>query len=381
MKSRLGCGQCKRSRIKCDETPPRCGHCTRKGLECDYKDFKPVCGQVELLTPASFQRLQASPVPITPPSDAILCSVPDYPEDSLSFSSKDLGLMHCYTLYTAPTLGIIDDEEYHVIYRDKVPRLAGGYPFLMHAVLAIAAAHIAISEPAQSIRHFKFARHHYSRALIMFTASSESIGPLPAEVLFTFCNLVMLISVGLESGDPLDGCSPVQGFANVLNVIRGAIDVLAPVEEELHASPVAGLLRHKMKRDVHPVPHKLTESLNRLHELNGLQSRFSNPADVAILEDAIVKLRQFYTLVHPRPATWAHILKWPTSLSSGFFKLLEQHNAAALAVFSFWIVPVHHGPTRWFIGRWAEQAMLAISKRLQGSVWSQAIEWPLAQFG
>ncbi|KAK7948255.1 uncharacterized protein PG986_009141 [Apiospora aurea] len=47
-KSRRGCYNCKRRRIKCQETYPSCGHCTKAGLNCEYPavpqiTHQPVC--------------------------------------------------------------------------------------------------------------------------------------------------------------------------------------------------------------------------------------------------------------------------------------------------------------------------------------------------
>lgn len=35
-KSRRGCFNCKRRRIKCSETHPECNHCIKAGLHCEY---------------------------------------------------------------------------------------------------------------------------------------------------------------------------------------------------------------------------------------------------------------------------------------------------------------------------------------------------------
>lgn len=35
-KSRRGCFNCKRRRIKCNEKHPECNHCVKAGLQCDY---------------------------------------------------------------------------------------------------------------------------------------------------------------------------------------------------------------------------------------------------------------------------------------------------------------------------------------------------------
>ncbi|KAL1978153.1 hypothetical protein VTN31DRAFT_1012 [Thermomyces dupontii] len=36
-KSRLGCGNCKRRRVKCDETQPHCERCRKYGITCDFE--------------------------------------------------------------------------------------------------------------------------------------------------------------------------------------------------------------------------------------------------------------------------------------------------------------------------------------------------------
>ena len=45
-KSRRGCYNCKRRRIKCQETRPACGHCTKTGLKCEYPSAPQITHQV-----------------------------------------------------------------------------------------------------------------------------------------------------------------------------------------------------------------------------------------------------------------------------------------------------------------------------------------------
>lgn len=52
-KSRRGCFNCKRRRIKCNERRPECQHCVKAGLQCDYP--------ANIIQVA--QRLTASPHP------------------------------------------------------------------------------------------------------------------------------------------------------------------------------------------------------------------------------------------------------------------------------------------------------------------------------
>ncbi|KAL2753688.1 hypothetical protein ACRALDRAFT_1077366 [Sodiomyces alcalophilus JCM 7366] len=47
-KSRRGCYNCKRRRIKCQETRPACGHCIKTGLQCEYPSLVQIVHQVRL---------------------------------------------------------------------------------------------------------------------------------------------------------------------------------------------------------------------------------------------------------------------------------------------------------------------------------------------
>ena len=56
-KSRRGCLQCKRRKVKCQETLPECDHCRRIGLACEYP---PIPGNQQL-TPAPANALNSTP--------------------------------------------------------------------------------------------------------------------------------------------------------------------------------------------------------------------------------------------------------------------------------------------------------------------------------
>ncbi|KID83901.1 C6 transcription factor [Metarhizium guizhouense ARSEF 977] len=61
-KSRRGCYNCKRRRIKCQETRPACGHCVKTGLKCEYPSLPQITYQL-----AGHAILPALPHPVLPP--------------------------------------------------------------------------------------------------------------------------------------------------------------------------------------------------------------------------------------------------------------------------------------------------------------------------
>ncbi|KAI1167187.1 C6 zinc finger protein [Nemania serpens] len=66
-KSRRGCYNCKRRRIKCQETRPSCGHCTKTGLKCEYPLVSQIVHQHEYLMHAILG-LAASDLMVRDPS-------------------------------------------------------------------------------------------------------------------------------------------------------------------------------------------------------------------------------------------------------------------------------------------------------------------------
>lgn len=87
-KSRNGCFNCKRRKVKCPETLPACSNCMRNGLACEYPAMPPKAGPL-LLSPT----LQSTPT---------------------VFSMDDLRFFHHFMFKAYPPLPILGDH----IWRD-----------------------------------------------------------------------------------------------------------------------------------------------------------------------------------------------------------------------------------------------------------------------
>lgn len=88
-KSRRGCLQCKRRRVKCPETLPECCNCTRIGLVCEYPSTR--------TSPASWLAAISSP-------SAPLQSTPTM------FTADDMRFFHHFLLHAYPPLPILGDD-------------------------------------------------------------------------------------------------------------------------------------------------------------------------------------------------------------------------------------------------------------------------------
>ncbi|EJT69375.1 hypothetical protein GGTG_12994 [Gaeumannomyces tritici R3-111a-1] len=112
-KSRRGCFNCKRRRIKCQENRPACGHCVKTGLKCEY----PAAALVVVHQP----RHQA-PV----------------------FTLQDMRFFQHFLLRCYPHQPLNNDA----VWTHEVPCLSQEHDYLMHAVLGLAASDLAQDDPS-----------------------------------------------------------------------------------------------------------------------------------------------------------------------------------------------------------------------------------------
>lgn len=97
-KSRRGCFNCKRRKVKCPETLPECANCVRFGLPCEYPDARPRALQ---LAPSSSP--PGSWLSSVPPPSAPLRSSPTL------FTPDDMRFFHHFLVTAYPPLPILDD--------------------------------------------------------------------------------------------------------------------------------------------------------------------------------------------------------------------------------------------------------------------------------
>ncbi len=93
-KSRRGCLNCKRRKVKCPETLPACSNCTRIGLSCEYPH----------VTGPSLPASSASSLFFLAPPSAPLQSTPTL------FNSMDMRFFHHFLLTAYPPLPIQGDD-------------------------------------------------------------------------------------------------------------------------------------------------------------------------------------------------------------------------------------------------------------------------------
>ncbi|KAL8366112.1 hypothetical protein RB595_004743 [Gaeumannomyces hyphopodioides] len=110
-KSRRGCFNCKRRRIKCQENRPACGHCVKTGLGCEYP---------------------AAPLAVRQPQQQMPV-----------FTLRDMRCFQHFLFSCYPHQPLNNDA----IWTHEIPCLSQEYDYLMHAILGLAASDLAKDDP------------------------------------------------------------------------------------------------------------------------------------------------------------------------------------------------------------------------------------------
>ncbi|KAK9441958.1 C6 zinc finger protein [Metarhizium brunneum] len=178
-KSRRGCYNCKRRRIKCQETRPACGHCVKTGLKCEYPSMPQITHQPHHQVPL--------------------------------FSLQDMRFFQHFLTQCYPHHPLKQEE----IWTHEIPCIAHNHEFLMHAILGFAASELVPTDSSfvqaamnHRIKAIKAIKKRLSESARAQTSYEE------ANALVATCFALTFQSVCLE-----------DGLAEYMTFIRGILIV------------------------------------------------------------------------------------------------------------------------------------------------------------
>ncbi|KAM3084367.1 hypothetical protein ACMFMG_001527 [Clarireedia jacksonii] len=122
-KSRQGCRNCKKARIKCKENRPVCEFCQNRGLKCEWPDFQ--------MTPFTGIKRRVE-IP------AVTAIVSKTLHDGPVFNMIDFRLFHHFIQVAYPHHPIGNDS----VWTHEIPSIASNYDFLLCSMLALSASNL-----------------------------------------------------------------------------------------------------------------------------------------------------------------------------------------------------------------------------------------------
>ncbi|OJJ08665.1 hypothetical protein ASPVEDRAFT_66554 [Aspergillus versicolor CBS 583.65] len=366
-KSRHGCLECKRRRVKCDESRPVCANCARRQTECEYDSSGPLRWMTD--------EPSRSPRPLSDRQQA-----PPSPDFSLlgQFRSTasanngdaslpplnicDLELMlhwvnETHTIFTR-------SQQTEAIWRTHVPAEALAYPFLMHGILALSALHIActrspviLGDTAQR-DYLQIAISHQDQALALFREQLGDINSHNGKAMFAFASITVLYAFGFpRTPDP--GATAVGDLVQAFVLARGVQQVLSRAMSTIFDDQVWAPIREV--NDYEPIlPGEAQAAVEQLHKANETCTR-QDPIlhDSFLYQEAIDHLAELMAAVHAGLG-FALACRWVIKLQSAFLDRLRDRRPLALAILAYFCALLPQYQDIWFGTEWARRVVQEI---------------------
>ncbi|CZR67151.1 uncharacterized protein PAC_17050 [Phialocephala subalpina] len=379
-KSRNGCKQCKKRKVKCNEEHPKCKPCTKRGIWCSFQES------------SLDDRPSASSTPLRSPDFPDDIEIP--PDISLTVRTLELKLFHHFSTVTGTTLVHKDDGPrglYH--FQVLTPNLALQHQFLLETLMALTALHLAHLDPTTRDSWIRIAMTYHDRALVGFNEALANITPSNCEAATLSSIFVLIITIAVMGMSrrndtlELDAVSEVVGLRKLL---QGVEIILVQSENTIQngdfrewLQPMLDSHHHKIAvqdsgvsiaqkyweshpEDSHPdsrLYHSLLESLNSLLALIFDQSgehKETYQASCQYLQEA---MRTF-----PSHHYFGSVLTWTLRIHPTFVELLEEKDTVACLIFVHWGVALHLIRDEWFARDAGAQIVRALLPSLDAAL-------------
>ena len=396
-KSRAGCLQCKARKVKvnilwpdmysrprslrvmwlillavqCDEIKPQCRSCVRRGVDCQYAV---TAARETPKSSASFDALNSLGPAIHRNGRSILPELPMH----------DLELLHHYSTFTSYTLS--QHPAFQTLWRTKAPQLGFSSPFLMRAILALSALHLAHLMPLERKGFYlSQAEFHHDVALQIVSPIVPRLMQEDSEALLLYSCLACFISCGKprKQGDLL----LMEGgrISEWLIFFRGTKTILDTASKEsMGVGPLApmfivGAWKLRMREGESTEGQGFVQDLKLLMEEGGVE----DAGELRVYFDALDEMSKSFAMVFndSRNANDpSDILIWLLLVSDEFLSLLRQRRPPALVIFAYFCVIMRRLEWAWWMEGWSVHLVAAIYDTLD-EVRRNWMQWPLEQVG
>ncbi|KAM0259348.1 hypothetical protein ACHAQJ_003380 [Trichoderma viride] len=370
-KSKLGCQDCRRRKVKCDEIHPTCGHCARHGVICEYdRDHNP-------------STTRPVPQPSGPP---ISSSNEVVNVESQRRALMDVSLIQVFCTNVCPELPSTIPDDVRKIWAEDVLGLAIGYPplFKMIAVLALRFVelssaefrYLALTDDADTVRarYLEAALREHSRS-----TSEDDTSPSVAEAkCFTS---VMLC---YEAFCCLRGRS-FTPYHPPMEWLDGCKDMMAIISENLDivANNSSASIRKAIK-DCCPTTKSVfvygRENRDRFPYL--LERSQANPEN-AVDQQAYVKTAYFIGALvaelenyQPMLRIASKVLMLPGLMPLRFLEMVRERRPRALVMLAHYFGVACRCRCVWLVGGIPAMEIRAIMIYL-GAQWTESMAWPM----
>ncbi|KAL4946926.1 hypothetical protein BDW69DRAFT_205171 [Aspergillus filifer] len=414
-KSRFGCGNCKKRRVKCDEKKPACSNCLQHSIECDFQSpsrspsegatpphqFKFRQSKYQTYSsPQSQSQSQSQSQQKNEPtkrSIAIQCDTPSLPTGAQNpnpgegISLLDLHLFHHFTTSTYRTVA---DETLgpHNVWQIHVPQWGLSFHSIMHLLLTLSALHLGFLNPGKRDTYIRQADQHFTFGVRSVT-SVLALDKLDSNNCQYIYIAAIMICFAYFARGPRDGEFLVfntNGKSEWLVLLHGVRTILAEKQAEIFTGvldPAAGKERQGQSLIQQlSAPIGLSDEFARhfqqLDEVQTMISALPSEEDKALythsINDLICSFKSAYREIEERnhpTSLMSHTMGWTFRQTEDMIDKLEGRDPIALVILAHWAILLYFMRDIWFMQGWDRHIVRGIRACLPEAFYAW-VEWP-----
>jgi hypothetical protein len=291
------------------------------------------------------------------------------------FSLSHMEILYFYGSETYATIS--RSPELHTIWKKHVVEIALSNDFMLSAIIAFTARHLAKLRAEKMIYYNDIASkmHDYSlkraaAAQILPSLNAENCGPAFVFSVFTWMNaLAKQRECHVEPS--------LQPVLSWLTLLRGVVSIWTTARPWLRQQALGALLQSPSKLANFQTTSPADPYLDRLKVL--FERRNLPQETYRLYADAISTLgKEFLRSYNITGDTCllSFLFRWPAALSEEFIILLQDENPEALVIFAHYAVLLNQGQSCWWLEGHAQEIIAGIYSKLD-CYHRTLIQWPM----
>ena len=407
-KSRNGCDQCKKRRVKCDERGPPCSNCISRELECSYLKIPKARGGLvsttSPLSPAESQHsLNVEPASIASPyviQAQVQSQIQSQSQSqsqglgtttttkttgpaSLTSSLRSLELMHKFSTDTYRSLS--NDASDYNVWQTVIPRKALEHDFLLNGILAIAALHMAACvEPAAALSYIDSTLEYHTAASVTYRQALDHLTPFNCDAVFAHSIITTIIGIALPrlTATRDETSNMTENIVVVFELLQGVKKIIWISEPWLHTRLFTSRKEFLEALVKDPEPDA-DAALAKLTVLNDTKITPMDPEQHRSNREAIALLRRCFAR-HAVSSDAAAVLTWLAAVEKDFVSRLRQRQPFPLLILMHWGVLLGElDGQMWWARNSGKALVIELTAALQHEIleWEGAHMWPRQKVG
>ena len=307
----------------------------------------------------------------------------NYLSNDFSTSILELELIHHYCTSTCYTLS--QNAQLQTIWRIDIPQIGFSFPFVIRAILAISALHLAHCKPSKRDFFVETALRLHEAALRDVNKLLLNIDRDNCAAIYCLSALTCLISCAKPRGVNDFLLIGDSGLAEWLILFRGSRSIIFTYIDTLRRGPLAAMFSIGQRRTSSSTgdPPALPQPLQDLKCY--LSETPTSPELLHVQLTAVDELSKSFAIVFDedaigKPHDPAEVFVWLFRVSAEYLNMLGQRSPEALAIFAHYCVLLKQLEWAWWMQGWSMHLIAGVYHTLgyEHRAW---IRWPMEQIG